>query len=78
MPLGQPSAAIHQFKDFLIAVVIIINVVQGYTFSDQFSRSILDHNDDDHHHDHNHDDVDDKIGGGLCPLGIGSKLVGYE
>ena len=51
-----------------------------------------DHNDDDDHHDHNdddvddhdddhehdHDDVDDKIGGGLCPLGIGSKLVGYE
>ena len=43
-----------------------------------------DHNDDDDDNDdlddhgHNDDDVDDKIGGGLCPLGIGSKLVGYE
>ena len=46
----------------------------------QINSQGLDHNnDDDHHHDHNDDDdVDDKIGGGLCPLGIGSKLVGYE
>ena len=39
----------------------------------QINSQGLDQNDDDVD-----DDVDDKIGGGLCPLGIGSKLVGYE